>query len=98
MYLVKWKGYNAGENTWEPKENLGGCIDLIHRFDLTQQSKQRKKSAEETRKAKAAAAVARSKARAKHGTAKAKKTLKPKGKPAKGGRKPKEAKGRSKRL
>ncbi len=21
-YLVKWKGYDASESTWEPKENL----------------------------------------------------------------------------
>ena len=25
FYLVKWKGYNTSENTWEPIVNLKGC-------------------------------------------------------------------------
>jgi hypothetical protein len=24
-YLIKWKGYNTLENTWEPIKNLTGC-------------------------------------------------------------------------
>ena len=32
QYLVKWKGYNEWENTWEPSRNLRyaqDCIDLF---------------------------------------------------------------------
>ena len=30
-YLVKWKGYDTGENTWEPHYNLR-CPDLVKHF------------------------------------------------------------------
>lgn len=33
FYLVKWKGYAAKENTWEPKKNLGNCHNLIREFE-----------------------------------------------------------------
>ncbi|XP_078735834.1 uncharacterized protein LOC144949695 isoform X1 [Lampetra fluviatilis] len=31
-YLVKWSGYGAEENTWEPPENLANCPELLSNF------------------------------------------------------------------
>ena len=31
-YLVRWKGYDSHDDTWEPEENLHGCKDLIVDF------------------------------------------------------------------
>lgn len=31
-YLVKWRGYDTSENTWEPIENLMGCHQLVQQF------------------------------------------------------------------
>merc|ERR1719458_1873780 len=32
-YLVKWKGWNASDNTWEPVDNLHSSKDLIDEFE-----------------------------------------------------------------
>jgi len=32
-YLVKWKGYNTSENTWELKENLLNCVRTLQQFE-----------------------------------------------------------------
>lgn len=33
FYLVKWKGFAAKENTWEPKKNLGRCHQAIQEYE-----------------------------------------------------------------
>lgn len=32
LYLVKWKGYDDAQNTWEPVENLSSCRELLEEF------------------------------------------------------------------
>ena len=32
QWLVKWKGYENRDNTWEPLEHLAGCEDMIVEF------------------------------------------------------------------
>jgi len=32
-YLIKWKGYNTSENTWELTENLKGCARTLQHFE-----------------------------------------------------------------
>ena len=29
QYCVKWAGYDANQNTWDPIQHLAGCEDLI---------------------------------------------------------------------
>lgn len=31
-YLVKWRGYDTSENTWEPIENLMGCHQRVQQY------------------------------------------------------------------
>lgn len=31
-YLIKWKGYNSKESTWEPIENLAGAPEVLERY------------------------------------------------------------------
>ncbi|RYO97226.1 hypothetical protein DL765_011274 [Monosporascus sp. GIB2] len=38
-YLVKWQGYPASQNTWEPAKNLESCPTMVARYNKSQQSK-----------------------------------------------------------
>lgn len=33
MFYVKWKGYSAEENTWEPKSNMAHAADLLQEYE-----------------------------------------------------------------
>ena len=40
-YLVKWKGYDTSENTWEPVKNLTSCRAAVQQFHQEQKEKQK---------------------------------------------------------
>lgn len=44
-YLLKWKGYNDDENTWEPKDNLD-CTELLADFESREKEKREKRKSE----------------------------------------------------
>ena len=50
QYLVRWEGYAASHDTWEPMENLVGCAEQIRAYE---------RQREQDDKAAAEAAVAR---------------------------------------
>ena len=37
-YLVKWKGYNTSENTWEPIAHLNGCDQKVNQYHQRQKN------------------------------------------------------------
>ena len=37
--MLKWKGYDASQNTWEPKDNLE-CPELIKEFETQYKAKE----------------------------------------------------------
>lgn len=70
-YLVKWKGYEEGDNTWEPKSNLAHATDLLKQYEATA------KVEEAAAPAKKAAAPAKTAASAKKAGRPAKKAGRP---------------------
>ncbi|KAM8901719.1 chromodomain Y-like protein isoform 2-T2 [Lycaon pictus] len=40
-YLVRWKGYDSEDDTWEPEQHLVNCEEYIHDFNRRHTEKQR---------------------------------------------------------
>ena len=40
-YLIKWKGYDTSESTWELKSNLLNCVRTLQQFEKRAQNLQR---------------------------------------------------------
>ncbi|XP_060077475.1 M-phase phosphoprotein 8-like [Ylistrum balloti] len=51
LYKVRWRGYGATDDTWEPIENLQSCLDLIEEYQK-KRDEQRLKRANERKKRK----------------------------------------------
>jgi hypothetical protein len=39
LYLVKWKGYDSSENTWEPLKHLDKCGTVLKDFEQQHSNK-----------------------------------------------------------
>lgn len=59
MFLVKWKNYPASDNTWEPKKNFKGSLDLVRKFEV---AKKKAQAAEAAKKASTQKAASETKA------------------------------------
>ncbi|CAF4598235.1 unnamed protein product [Rotaria sp. Silwood1] len=42
FYLIKWKGYSTAYNTWEPKDHVANCQDLIKEFEAGEEENRKK--------------------------------------------------------
>ncbi|XP_060630749.1 chromodomain Y-like protein [Anolis sagrei] len=40
-YLVRWKGYESEDDTWEPEQHLVNCVEYIHEFNRHHNEKQK---------------------------------------------------------
>lgn len=58
-YYLKWQGYSDADNTWEPKENLS-CKELIDEFEAAEDKRERKKKADDSKKASTSTAADKS--------------------------------------
>ncbi|XP_074644637.1 histone-lysine N-methyltransferase SUV39H2-like [Tubulanus polymorphus] len=43
-YFVKWKGWNNKHNTWEPADNLIGCLNVIDEYNQALQMSRKERS------------------------------------------------------
>ncbi|KAB0354833.1 hypothetical protein FD755_022292 [Muntiacus reevesi] len=43
-YLVRWKGYDSEDDTWEPEQHLVNCEEYIHDFNRRHSEKQKEGS------------------------------------------------------
>ena len=41
QYLVRWEGYAAAHDTWEPMENLVGCAQQIREYEKVREEEDR---------------------------------------------------------